>query len=75
MTKTWNEHINEQRARLEQMALGDDQWDLSDSDREACRSGADAIRLVDEYMGTPDFCNMEDLHARMRELVCRGQKP
>lgn len=49
--------------------------------RDACLAGADAINIVEEYMHTPCFRPDEptqaehDTYARMRELVCRNQKP
>lgn len=80
---TFDEYIDDQRSRLAQMATDDgDTWDLSDNDRAACQSGADAIAIIAEFMHTPWFHNdprtvemHEATFAKMRELLCRGQKP
>lgn len=74
------EHISAQRRRLEAMSKDAEghSWELSDHDREACRSGADAIDIVNQFMGTPDWSeqptpNEKAIYARMRELLCRGE--
>lgn len=75
----FDESIEDQRSRLALMAEHCHKWDLSDSDRAACRSGADAIDIIREYMATPCWrpdepSEMEKAtYARMRELLFRGQ--
>jgi hypothetical protein len=56
------ETIQEQESRLRMMAGDDgDTWDLSDNDRAACLSGANAIRSA----LTRDVC-----HCRRNPCVC-----
>jgi hypothetical protein len=77
------EYIDDQQRRLALMAKDDggDKWDLSDNDRAACQSGADAIDIVREFMATPCWrpdepSEMEKAtYSRMRELLFRGSKP
>lgn len=80
---TFGEYIDEQKSRLRLMSKDarGDKWDLSDNDRAACQSGADAIDIIAEFMPTPCFRPDEpstaeqEVYAKMRELLFRGQKP